>query len=137
MPFCTEVRRWAALLAVLALALGGCGREEPRPDVQKIADALRREGVAYEVSETAALASIRAEGLRLTGPGLEVEVYAIDDEDDVERALTATARMAAQQREAGVALPAKGYACGAVFALVRKEPVEGRVGDALERIMAE
>ena len=32
---------------------------------------------------------------------------------------------------------AKGYACGDVFALVRAEPVEGQVREALARVVAE
>jgi len=130
-------RHWAAALAALAVAVAaGCGRREPT-DLQEFAAALRREGVAYEVSETAALRSIRAEGLRLTGPALEVEIYVIEDEGDLANALTAAARMADGQRASGVPRPARGYGCRDVFVLVYEEPVEGGVREALARIAAE
>jgi hypothetical protein len=89
------------------------------------------------VSETAALGSISAGGLRLTGPGLDVELYVIGDKKDIQRILAAARLMAADQRSAGVAVPAKAYARGDLFVLVRAEPVEGGVGEALERISTE
>jgi hypothetical protein len=129
--------RWAAAMAIVMLAAaGGCGRRAPT-DVQEVAAALRREGVAYDVSETAALGSISAGGLRLTGPGLDVELYVIGDKKDIQRILAAARLMAADQRSAGVAVPAKAYARGDLFVLVRAEPVEGGVGEALERISTE
>ena len=135
MRFSTVVGRLAAAWAVLAVsAVGGCG-PQGAVDVQELAAALKRQGVAYEVSETAALGSIRAEGLRLTGPDLEVELYVIDDEADMKHALTAVALMKAGQRSAGGTPPAKAYAHGDVFVLVRTEPVEGQVREALERAL--
>ena len=134
----TMFGHWTAALAVLALAaMGGCARQDAAADVHKVAAALRRQGVAYEVSETAALGSIGAEGLRLTGPGLDVELYVIENEDDLGVALTAAARLAAEQRSAGAATPVQAYARDDLFVLVREEPVEGGVREALERTVVE
>jgi len=132
------VRLLAVLVAGLLVVGGdGCGRtEEATTDVSDAAAALRREGLAYDVSETAVLGTIGAEGLRLTGPGLEVELYVLNERDHRDLALTAVARLAAGQRSRGEPFPAQGFAAGDLFVLVRKEPVEGRVRRALERVLA-
>ena len=135
MRSCTAVSRWMiAFAAVCVPAAAGCGPKGVAA-VQELAAALRRQGVAYEVSETAALGTIRAEGLRLSGPGLEVELYLVEDEGDMKRALTAAAVVAAGQRSTGTSEPVQAYAQEDFFVLVRREPVRGQVRSALERAL--
>lgn len=132
MRSCTAMSRWMiAFAAVCVPAAAGCG-PKGAADVQDLAVALRRQGVAYEVSETAALGAIRAEGLRLSGPGLEVELYLVEDEGDMKRALTAAAVVAAGRRATGTSEPVQAYAQGDFFVLVRREPVRGQIRRALQ-----
>ena len=71
-------------------------------------------------------------GLRLTGPGLDVELYRIDDEADRKRALIAAALTASAQRAAGRADALAAYAYAPFLVLVRAEPAEGHVRRAVE-----
>jgi len=126
-------RRLGALICLLLLA-AGCGRR-PSVDVHEVAAALREHGINYEVEETAALASLRAEGLRLAGPALVVELYSIPDEKKMELASRAAGMAQAAARRAPAAQPLKAYVHGPLLVIVRREPEPGRVAAALGRIL--
>ena len=129
-------RTLPALLAACLLAAYGCGRGGIG-SVEELAEALRQHGVAYEVSETAALASIRAGGIRLMGENLKVEIYLIDDEKDMKLAATAAAFAAMGQSKVAGASPLKAYVRKPFLIIVRQEPVEGQVRAALESVFGE
>jgi hypothetical protein len=125
------------LLAMLVCTVAwGCARHDDSPggNVQDLASALRREGIAYHATETAALASIQAEGLRLMGPDLVVEVYALRGRRGARQAEEA-AGLLNRQGAAGTSAP-RAYVRGHFLVVVRREPVEGAVAAALDRIFA-
>jgi hypothetical protein len=126
------------LLAALALlaALGPVACKEkapPVPTVDELAAALRAHGVAYTVAETDALPRVQGSGLRLTGKGLEVEVYRIDNPKQLDIAATA-ARMASK---AGSSSPLQAIVHAPFLLIVRREPVAGQVASALAEALPE
>jgi len=121
---------WSSL-AVLALC--GCTDKRHHP-AEELASALRAHGVVYDMSETAALSGVRGDGLRLTGPGLVVELYAISDRAEWEQAVTAAARAAEMLRQRGATHELKHYARRPFLVIVRQEPTGGQVGAALAAI---
>jgi hypothetical protein len=131
----TRTRLLTALVLLAALGASGCRREEPAPSVDELAAALRAHGVAFTVEETAALPRLRAQGLRLTGPELEVEVYRIDDEKQM--ALAATAAQMAQAAGATTAgaRPLQACVSSPFLVIVRREPAAGQVAAALAQAL--
>lgn len=125
--------RWLLPAMLLCAVVWGCGGRSGG-NVEELAAALRREGIAYHAAETAALASIQAEGLRLMGPDLVVELYALRGRRDVRQAEEA-AELLNRQAAAGTSAP-RAYVRGRFLVVVRREPVEGAVGAALDRIFA-
>jgi hypothetical protein len=128
---------WGGLLAALVLlsALGsaGCKQKAPAlPSVDELAASLRAHGVAYTVAETAALPRVRAQGLRLTGEGLEVDLYRFDDDKELKLAATA-----AQMARAASARPMQAIVRGPFLAIVRSEPTAGQVAAALAQALPE
>ena len=124
-------RAWIIGVAAGLLAVAGCGPKGPA-DVRELAAALRAQGVDYHVTETAALANVRTDGLRLMGEGLKVDVYRIDDEADLKLAAAVAAMAARAQVEKGEVRPLKPYVVEPYLVIVREEPVEGQVQAALE-----
>jgi hypothetical protein len=123
-----------ALAVCVACALMvGCKRSEPEPPpepepaqttLEQMVAALEEEGLAYEVSETAFLATIQAQGLRLTGPDLHVEVYRVEGEQSLALAAAASARAASDSgRRTGVQM----HLDEPFFIVVRREPTPGHV----------
>ena len=129
----------AALAALAALCAFGptvCRREPParaRVTVDQLAAALRAHGVAYTVAETAALPRVQAQGLRLTGKGLDVELYRIDDEEQL--ALAARAAQMAQATRADTDAPLQAVVNGPFLMVVRSEPTPGRTAAALAQAL--
>jgi hypothetical protein len=127
--------------ALCLLSAYGCGQGEA-PNVAELAAALRAHGVSYGVSETATLSGIRAEGLRLTGWRLAVEVYRIADRGQM-RLATAAAEHAASEAKAGTdgqktdarAQRLKYYVREPFLVIVRSEPEEGQVAAALGQVL--
>jgi len=125
-----------ACLAVCLMAACGCGHGEPET-IDELAAALQAEGVAYDVAETAALPRIKSDGLRLTGPGLKVEVFRIERERDMKLAVTAVTMVAVLgERDVG-APKVKPYVRRPFVIVVRNEPEEGLVKGALSRVFGE
>jgi hypothetical protein len=131
-----------ACLAVALLAVGGCGRREP-PGVEELAEAMRAHGCAYAGGETAALPQVGGVGLRLTGEGLEVELYRIPDGKEFRLAVTAAAMASAgstavaagaEAREAG-RRPIGSIAREPFLVIVRREPEPGHVARALDQAL--
>ncbi len=117
--------------AALLLALGpGCHRRKPAISVDELAALLRAHGVAYEVAETAALPRVQADGLRLTGKGLEVELYRFDDAKDLD--LAARAARMAQSASAGTI---QAIVRAPFLVVVRAEPKPGQVAAALAQAL--
>lgn len=122
----------AACLGICLLAAAGCGRKGPE-SVEDLAAALKEHGVAYEVTETAALPGIKNEGLFLKGEGLDVGIYRIERERDMKLALAAAAIGAAGQAQVEGAAPIKPYVKAPFLVIVRSEPQEGSVKAAFEQ----
>ncbi len=122
-----------ALLALIVLGACGCGPRAARTP-EELAEALRREGVAYEVAETAALPKVDARGLRLRGERLSVELYRIDDEEHRKLAGAAAALAARGQEQAGEPRPLRPVVRGPFLVIVREEPTPGQVEAALARV---
>lgn len=123
-------------LGICLLLVGGCGRGGVG-SVEELAEALRQHGVAYDVSETAALAQLRAGGIRLMGENLKLEIYLVDDEKDMKLAATAAALAAMGQSKVAGASPLKAYVRKPFLIIVRQEPVEGQVRAALESVFGD
>ena len=129
-------RAWIIGVAAGLLAVAGCGPKGPA-DVHELAAALRAQGVDYHVTETAALANLRTEGLRLMGEGLTVDVYRIEDEADLKLAAAVAAMAARAQVAKGEVRPLKPYVVEPYLVIVREEPVEGQVQAALEAVFSD
>lgn len=126
-------RTAVACLALCVLAVSGCGRSPAAMSVEELAAALQEHGIAYDVSETAALPRVRGEGLRLVGEDLLVEIYRIEDEEHLRLAIQAARLAAAVQRQIADARPLKYHVNEPFLIIVRQEPVEGQVEAALSR----
>ena len=123
-------------IAVCVLALAGCGPGGPQT-AQELAAALKEHGVAYDVSETAALPRIRADGLRLRGEGLEVEIYCIEDEGELELASTAAMMAVAGQSQTAQGVRLRPYVKKPFLVIVRREPQPDQVRSALDQAFPE
>jgi hypothetical protein len=129
-------------LAALLLIAAGCRREKAKT-VEDVAGALRANGVPYDVSETAALTGIRGQGLRLTGRGLAVEIYRVEDQGQMQ--LASSAAEIASVREpnpiAGTRGPSPSaptcYVKPPFLIVVRREPTDGEVAAALARVLGD
>jgi hypothetical protein len=119
-----------------AAFFSGCGQRD-EPSVERLAAALRAHGVSYDVSETAALTGIRGEGLRLTGRGLAVDLYCIEDEAERQALVSAAERLAAAPAQDANAPALKCYVRKPFVVIVRREPEEGQVAAALSAALPE
>lgn len=124
-----------ALVAMLLL-WAGCGRGPARTP-EELAAALRREGIAYEVAETAALPRIDAPGLRLRGDGISIEIYRIENEKHRKLAASAAALAAGGQGAVEGEQPLRPLLRGPFLVIVREEPAPGQVQSALARVLPE
>ncbi len=127
---------WGIIAALSVLAAAGCGPKGPA-DARELAAALKGHGVAYTVTETAALSNLRTDGLRLTGDGLVVDVYRIESEEDLKLAAAVALLAGRAQAERGDATPLASHVKGPFLVIVREEPVTGMVAAALEAIFPE
>lgn len=127
----------AAVLAGALLAVALRGRERTRESGLALGDVLaglRGEGITYDVAETAALHSIDAEGVRLVGPGLEVEIYCVGSTADEAQAVRTSELLATAHAENGGPPPLQAFVRTPYFFVVRQEPVAGLVAGAADRI---
>lgn len=121
------------MLAICIAAALGCGRHGPQTSAELVA-ALKAEGVAYDVAETTALPTIRSDGLRLKGDSLDVEVLRIEKEGELRAAVAAVALVTGLEGEGVGAPELQSYVFKPFLIIVRREPQEGQVGEALKRI---
>ncbi|KPK65844.1 MAG: hypothetical protein AMK73_01755 [Planctomycetes bacterium SM23_32] len=127
-----------ALLGMLALAAAAAGcRGREGMSVEELAAALRQRGVAYEVSETAALPKVQGRGLRLRGEGLDVELYRIEKEEHLEMAVAAAKLAATGAQLEGTGRPLTYHVHGPFLVIVRREPADGQVAGALTATFGE
>jgi len=125
--------RLPALICLAALVLtGGCRRQKDRT-VEDVAAALRANGLPYDVSETAALAGIPGDGLRLSARDLLVEVYRIDDNAQRHSAEAEAAAPPGSEAQGAPPPAPKCYVRPPFLIIVRREPAEGDVLAALAR----
>ena len=137
--------RAAALvvLAGLALALAaawtaGCSHPPVHVlSVHELAAALRAHGVPFTVEETAALTSVRAQGVRLAGKGLELNVYRIDDPKEMTVAARAAQMAQAASEKTAGSRPLQALVRGPFLVIVHAEPTTGQVAQALAEILPE
>ena len=129
----------AISVAFCVLAAVGCGPKGPKgpADANELALALKARGIAYTVTETAALSNLRNDGLRLMGEGLKVDVYCIEAEEDLKLAAAVAVLAARAQAEAGDPDPMTSHVKGSFLIIVREEPIEGLTAAALEAIFVE
>jgi len=109
--------------------------------VEDVAAALRANGIVYDVSETAALSGIRGQGIRLTGRDLAVEIYRLDDLNQMQAASSAvgTASEAnapgrAQHRPPS---PLRCYVRPPFLVVVHREPADGEVAAVLAKVLGD
>jgi hypothetical protein len=103
--------------------------------VGELAVALRERGLRYTVSETAALPGVEGDGLRLTGEGLSVELFRIEDDKQLQLAARAATLAAERQRERTRSQPLRRHVRGPFLIITRQEPTEGQVVSALGAIL--
>jgi hypothetical protein len=103
--------------------------------VGELAAALREQGVRYTVSETAALPGVAGDGLRLTGEGLSLEVFRIEDRGQLRLAARAATLAAQKQREQGRSQPLRRHVSAPFLIISRQEPTEGQVASALGSVL--
>jgi hypothetical protein len=123
-------------LVAIALAAAGCRWREAM-SVEELADALRERGVAYELSETAALPRVEGRGLRLRGEGLDVELHRIENTKHLELAVAAAKLASAGAQLEGQGRSLSHYARGPFLVIIREEPSDGQVAAALTAIFGE
>lgn len=123
-------------LAACILVACGCGRSGPQT-AEELAAALRQQGIAYDVSETAALPRIHADGIRLIGRDLKVEIYCIEDERELKLAVAAAALAVTGQSMTSGTPTIRPYVKKPFLVIVRQEPQDGPVKSALERIFSQ
>ena len=122
-----------ACIGVCVLAMCGCGPGGP-VTAEELAAALKEQGVAYDVSETAALPRIRTDGLRLKGEGLEVEIYRIEDEKEMKLAVAAATMAVLGQSQTAAGVSLRPYVRKPFLVIVRREPQDGQVKAALAEV---
>jgi hypothetical protein len=130
----------AAVVVGVLLAYGTRPREEAPeegPALTDVLTALRREGIHYDVAETAVLPSIGAEGVRLVGPRLEMEVYSIPSRAGVAEAVQVAEFLAAAHAEGDDEPFIRGFVRAPFFIVVRQEPNEGLVGGVVDRVFSQ
>ena len=128
---------WSAVLAGFLLLAAGCRQPVHVLTVQEMAAALRAHGVAFTVEETAALPRVQAQGLRLAGKGLEVNVYRIDDAGQMKVASTAAQMAQAASAQTAGVKPLTATVRGPFLVIVRSEPAAGQVAAALDQVLPE
>ena len=124
-----------ALAVTVLAAVGGCRARGP-DSPEALAEALSAAGLSWEVSETAVLGSIAADGLRLRGPELAVELYLVRGRREQKLAGQAALIAAAAAREADQPAP-QVLIREPFIVVVRVEPEPGAVRRALERALGE
>ena len=83
------------------------------------------------------LPSVHAEGVRLLGPGLQMEVYYVPSREGVQQAVQAAEFLAAERAEGDGPPPMRGFVRPPFFIVVRQEPSEGLVGAAVDRVFTQ
>jgi hypothetical protein len=125
-----------ALLALLVSCGDGQRPESPATGGRTLAD-IARELAAGELEvavwQTCALSSIGAVGVRLTGPGLEFEIYQLNGRR-LRTAIVAARAVASEQRRRGET-PIRHFTRGPCFVLVRREPRAGAVRQAVRSVI--
>ena len=130
-----------ALGAIAAAVLAGCAQKARLKTVDEFVAALARAGVTYEARTPVDLSKMRrarvSEAVKLTGPGLDVEVWRVDDQRTFKAMIGSGMLLAAAEAKSGQALPGKPdlYAKHPFAVVIRRQPEGAPVTKALERIM--
>lgn len=137
-------RRLTILIALGAIAvalLAGCAQKARIKTVDEFVAAMARAGVAYEARTPVDLSKMKharvSEAVKLTGPGLDVEVWRIDDQRTFKALVGSGVLFAAAEAKTGQFLPGKPdlYAKHPFAVVIRRQPEGAPVTKALERIM--
>lgn len=133
--------RGVAILGVMGLAIAGCGGTKSYSTVDGLLGALEAVGLRFEERGTVPMPDGKHfrfdEGVRVSGPGLWVEIIRIDDPKVFEIAEGGAAFLALAEASSGREFPGKPevYARQPFLVVVREEPEAGHVAGLLERVL--
>jgi len=130
-----------ALGATAVAVLAGCAQKARPKTVDEFVAAMARVGVTYESKAPIDLSKMRharvSEAVKLSGPGLEVEVWRVDDPRTFKALIGSGILLAAAEAKTGQALPGRPdlYAKHPFAVVVRQQPEGAPVTKALEGLM--
>lgn len=134
-----------SVLLILGLVITvGCAKDNGAATADELADALERNGVTYNSKKPISTSNLRYatidEAIALEGNNLKIEIFRIEDQRTYEMFAGSALMLKAVEKEAGQAipgLPPSTYSKKPFVIIIRQEPEQGHVRQALTKIFGE
>ena len=138
------MRAYSVLLILGLVVTVGCAKDNGAQTADELADALERNGITYHVKKPISTSSLRYatidEAVALEGDNLKIEIFRIEDQRTYEMFAGSAVMLKAVEREAGQSipgLPPSTYSKKPFVIIIRQEPEQGQVRQALTKIFGE
>ena len=138
------MRTCSVLLILVLVITAGCAKDNGAQTADELASALERNGVTYHVKKPISTSNLRYatidEAVALEGDNLRIEIFRIEDQRTYEMFAGSAIMLKAVEREADQAipgLPPSTFSRKPFVIIIRQEPEQGQVRQALTRIFGE
>jgi len=133
------------ILFILGLVVTiGCAKDNGAQTADELASALERNGITYHVKKPISTSNLRYatidEAVALEGDNLKIEIFRIEDQRTYEMFAGSAIMLKAVEKEAGQTipgLPPSTYSKKPFVIIIRQEPEQGHVRQALTKIFGE
>ncbi len=139
-----RMRTYSIILTLGLIITVGCAKDNGAQTADELANALQRNGITYQVKKPISTSNLRYatidEAVALEGDNLKIEVFRIEDQRTYEMFAGSAVMLKAVEREAGQPLPGlppSTYSRKPFVVIIRQEPEQGQVRQALTRIFGE